>query len=130
MNYYNMLINLTNHPYSSWEETQKEASHKFGECIDLPFPEIDPNADEISIEIITEEYYNKIIDLTNKHNSTPIVHLMGEMTFLYSMANKLREEGIRCIASTSKRNTVDIGDGQKTITFSFVRFRDYYTLNQ
>lgn len=39
-----MLINLSNHPYEKWDETQKQAAiEAFGRVEDYPFPPIDPN---------------------------------------------------------------------------------------
>lgn len=121
-----MLINLTNHPYSAWDENQKKAAEQFGECTDLPFPPIDPTAGNEEVEALADEYLHKITTMVKEDNAQPVVHLMGEMTFLFALANKLKENGIRCVASTSERSTTDMGNGQKTITFKFVRFRDYY----
>ncbi len=121
-----MLINLTNHPSSQWEEAQLQAAEQFGVCVDMPFPVIDPNASFDEIDILAEEYFSKIEELAREKSSTPVVHLMGEMTFLFSLANKLKDSGIRTIASTSKRSSIDLGNGQKKIEFNFVRFRDYY----
>lgn len=120
-----LLINLTNHPFEQWDEKQKEASLQFGSCIDMPFPAIDPTADEEEIENIAEEYLQKIITIGEKKNARPVVHLMGEMTFMHNLTNKLKENDIRCIASTSKRISNDLGNGQKQINFQFVRFRDF-----
>ena len=33
-----MLINLTNHPLSKWDEAQLQAAAQYGECVDIPFP--------------------------------------------------------------------------------------------
>ncbi len=121
-----MLINLTNHPYAQWSDEQKQAAEQFGSCVDLPFPAVDPSADADDIDALADEYLQKILDISKHEESEPVVHLMGEMTFLYALANKLRDKNIRCVASTSERNTIDLGGGQKEIQFSFVRFRNYF----
>lgn len=42
-----MLLNLSNHPSSLWcDEQIKAAETLFGEIVDLPFPQVDPNGDE------------------------------------------------------------------------------------
>lgn len=42
-----MLLNLSNHPSSLWCDEQKKAAETlFGEIVDLPFPQVDPNGDE------------------------------------------------------------------------------------
>lgn len=49
---------------------------------------------------------------------------MGEMTFTYALVNLLKDAGIKCIASTTKRNVEEI-DGKQVSTFQFVQFREY-----
>lgn len=121
-----MLINLTNHPSAQWDEAQKQAAAQYGKCVDLPFPAVDPSANKEDIEVLTDEYLQKIMDIAKQEDSEPVVHLMGEMTFLFTLANKLKDKNIRCIASTSERNTIELGNGQKEIHFTFVQFRDYF----
>ena len=52
------------------------------------------------------------------------VHIMGEMNFTYSLVSKLKAHNIRCVASTTKRETVEEND-VKISKFNFVRFREY-----
>lgn len=120
------LINLSNHPSSTWSEFQiHTAQAQFGEIEDIPFPEINPEWDEDEIESLAESYLERVKVLVNDRVCTPVVHLMGEYTFCFSLAKKLKEEGVRVIVSTSKRQSVMNADGTKTIQFNFVRFRDY-----
>ena len=51
---------------------------------------------------------------------------MGEMTFTYALAQKLKNAGIPCVASTTVREVIDHGDGRKEAQFRFVRFRPYF----
>lgn len=120
-----MLLNLTNHPSTHWDEAQLQAAALYGECIDIPFPAIDAEGDEEYIDRITDEYLQKIVDIADSEQSKVTVHLMGEMTFTFLLVEKLQSVGIPCIASTSVRQTKDLGNGQKEITFKFVRFREY-----
>jgi len=122
-----MLINLSNHPYAQWNEEQKRASETFGDCVDLPFPSIDPDGDEEYIVRMAEEYYQKIVQFVETEPNVKVtVHLMGEMTFLYALLEKLKQNNIRCIASTTQRKGIDLGNGRKDIQFQFVRFRYYF----
>ena len=57
-----MFVNFTNHPSEVWGEKQTYEARKFGEIIDIPFPEVDPYADENMIEKLSEEYLQKMID--------------------------------------------------------------------
>ena len=52
------------------------------------------------------------------------VHLMGEMNFTFALITKLKARGIKCVASTTQRETVEEG-GVKVSKFNFVRFREY-----
>ncbi|MCX7954782.1 MAG: CRISPR-associated protein [Bacteroidales bacterium] len=115
-----MLINLTNHPFESWSEEQKKAAINFyGEVVDMPFPEVDPFGDEQYIDQLTNLYLDKILAM--KPNA---VHIMGEMTFCFCMIQKLKQNNITCIASTTKR-TIELVEGNLIKIFKFVRFRKY-----
>lgn len=50
---------------------------------------------------------------------------MGEMTFTYLVVTRLKELGIKCIASTTERKTSYSEDGTKMSEFLFVMFREY-----
>ena len=122
-----MLINLSNHPYAQWSEDQKQAAERFGDCTDLPFPSIDSEGGEAYIVRLAEDYMQKVIQIAKtKRNEKVTVHLMGEMTFVYALLEKLRQAEIRCIASTTQRMGIDLGNGRRDIQFHFVRFRYYY----
>ena len=117
------FINFSNHPSSSWSEEQLAAAREFGEIQDLPFPNIDENLDEACIDSLTDDYLEKIKEMSG--GEPCIVHIMGEMTFTYSLVNKLKAEGYTCLASTTKRDVVVLPDGSKQVRFHFCRFRKY-----
>ncbi len=119
-----MLINLSNHPFSSWSTKQRQAAEAYGECIDLPFPAINPSWDEEQIEKLSSEYFDKIIAMGSGHKQLT-VHLMGELTFCFSLLRKLQRAGIRCVASCAQRNVEDAPDGVKRVIFAFENFREY-----
>lgn len=113
-----MLLNLSNHPSTSWSESQLAAAG--GNVVDLAFPQVAPDGDEAYIEHLVNDYYNKIITF----QGITAVHIMGEMTFCYKLITKLKAHNIRCLASTTKRETVE-ENGVKISKFNFVRFREY-----
>ena len=115
-----MLLNLSNHPTTSWSESQLAAAGGRDNVIDLPFPTVSPDGDEAYIEQLANEYYNKI----NAMEDITAVHIMGEMNFTFALVTKLKAEGIKCVASTTKRETVE-ENGVKISKFNFVRFREY-----
>lgn len=121
-----MLINLSNHPFELWSNEQREAALRFGECMDLPFPVVDPTGDEAYIDALANTYCKKVLSLVvNSNRTQATVHLMGEMTFTYALLKRLELENITCIASTSARNVVELTNGQKEVQFLFVKFRHY-----
>jgi hypothetical protein len=119
-----MLINFTNHTSSEWAEDQLKASAVYGQIIDIPFPYIDPEWDESVINSMAAGYAGKCIEMTNSDIKDSAVHIMGEMTFCYSVIKKLREAEIKCLASTTKREVTAEGS-LKLTEFRFVRFREY-----
>ncbi len=119
-----MLVNLTNHSFNQWDETQqKTAISFFGEVVDIPFPSVPPQADPFEIDRMTDEYLNKI--QTVAQNNEVVVHIMGEMTFCYALISKLQKENIKCVASTTERKVRYLPTGEKAIEFNFVQFREY-----
>lgn len=115
-----MLLNLSNHPKDSWQPEQLgEARKLFGEVIDMPFPAVPPDADERALQTLVDEYIDKILEL-----APAAVHIMGEMTFTCRLVSKLKQVGIKCIASTTERIAEEF-QGKKLVQFRFVRFREY-----
>lgn len=118
-----MLVNFSNHPSRYWDKEQIEATHDYGELVDMPFPQIVPNASDEELQKMSEEYIQRIMSLSAPKEIT--VHIMGEMTFTFMVVTKLKELGIKCIASTTERKTSYSEDGTKMSEFSFVKFREY-----
>ena len=121
-----MLLNLSNHTIKRWDKKQLlEAEYLFGKVVDLPFPAINPLASEAEIEELSLQYLNvcteKLFSSQEKNNG---VHIMGELTFVFSLVKKLLEKDIICIASTTERN-VKFKNNIKTAEFNFVKFRKY-----
>ncbi|MCL2650338.1 MAG: CRISPR-associated protein [Candidatus Azobacteroides sp.] len=121
-----MLINLSNHPSTKWSPQQLAATQVYDEIIDLSFPDVDPSGDDEYIQSLVNEYVDKIINNSQFSilNSQLTVHIMGEMTFTFSIVNALQNRGIMCIASTTERIALE-ENGLKTSEFRFVRFRKY-----
>ncbi len=93
--------------------------------MDLPFPEIEPDASEDTVIEMADLFLGKILDLLkDSHESLNAVHLMGEMTFCFALGTLLLGKGIPCVASTTRREVVQDGLS-KTSIFNFCRFRRY-----
>lgn len=118
-----LLINLSNHPYAEWQEEQREAAKIYGTCIDIPFPQIDPNADDNQLESIVDKYARQVKEYVKTYEVT--AHIMGEMCFTYRLIKRLSSIGIRCICSTSYRLVHDEDNGKRYVEFHFKKFRNY-----
>ena len=117
-NFTTMLLNLSNHPSALWTAEQLAAAGS--KVTDLPFPQVDPDGDEAYIDRLTDEYLHKILAM----NNIDAVHIMGEMNFMFTLICKLKAHGIKCVASTTQRETEE-ENGVKISKFKFVRFREY-----
>ena len=122
-----MFINLSNHPSANWSAEQTEAAKRlYGAIVDLPFPAVDPAGDEAYIAALADEYCQNVLVISGDENVT--VHLMGEMTLTFALLQRLLSHGILCVASTTRRETVEYPDGRKESSFKFVRFRKYNSI--
>lgn len=119
----NLFINLSNHPSGSWSESQLKVAAEYGNIVDLPFPQVNEDGDEKYIEDLVDTYFAKVIELSGNIPCT--IHLMGELNFSFALVNKLKGMGYNCIASTTKRNVIELPDGSKNVAFEFCRFRKY-----
>ena len=117
-----IFINLTNHPIEKWDDKQRKEASVYGNLMNMQFPTIEPEATTDDVRELANHFVHEIKVINATHDVT--VHIMGEMTFTFSVVEQLKALGIRCLASTTKRNVEEI-NGQKISTFEFVQFRDY-----
>lgn len=118
-----LFINLSNHPLRHWGDAQRAAAEEYGEIVDLPFPAVDGQSSEQEVSLLADSYVGRIMSMGSPQELT--VHIMGELTFTFMVVTRLKELGIRCVASTTERKTTYNADGVKLSEFSFVRFREY-----
>ena len=119
-----MLINLSNHPSDKWSEAQTAAANEqFGEIVDLPFPQIAPDATKADITKIAQDYLARVQQIGQPNDTA--IHIMGEMTLTYQLVALLKDAGYRCYASTTVREVYEQEPGKKTVIFQFVNFREY-----
>ncbi len=116
-----MLINLSNHPFAQWGEEQQRAASVYGECRDMPFPQIPTEWGSDQVGELADKYAAEIMAL----DGDKTVHIMGEQTFCFSLITKLLKEGIACVASCTERDVTQLPDGSKQVRFHFARFRNY-----
>lgn len=114
-----MFVNFTNHPSAIWGKKQYDEARIYGEIVDVPFPEVDPTADEDYITSLADTCMKEIL----KHHPTAVL-CQGEFCLAYQVIGRCKTLGIPVLAACSERCVEEIGN-QKTVTFSFVRFRRY-----
>jgi len=119
-----IFINLSNHRTEKWSKTQLEEAQKYGEVRDMAFPNIDPNFTEEEINNLVNEYYTEIIKYNN-----PVIMVQGEFIFTFRLVTKLKEAGVKVVASCSQRKVIErVNESGATIReseFSFVCFKEY-----
>lgn len=119
-----MLINLSNHVFDNWDQSQKKGAIKqFEAVVDFPFPKVDPNASIAEIEKLADDIVDEI---SIKYDLPYSIHVMGEFTLCYQLVTRFLKLNIKCYASTTIREEkVNTGEEKYTV-FRFVQFRPYY----
>ena len=121
----NHFVNWSNHPSSSWSEEQYAAASALGEVVDIPFPNIPPDSDIQEVDSLARSGVESILAAYPDKKRT-VIHIQGEMTFLYRALLLLEKEGYRAVASTSERQVTIASTGEKVVRFDFSGFRDYF----
>lgn len=120
-----MLLNLSNHPSGQWSEAQlQKAIEQFGQVVDMPFPVINPEGDEMYIKDLAHTYLQRILAMCERYPDIT-VHIMGELNFCFALVELLKKSGIACVASTTTRKVIIANNSKKVSEFEFVRFRYY-----
>lgn len=119
-----MFLNISNHKSENWSMNQTSEAKKYGEIVDIPFPAVNPRESDEYMNDLVDEYYQKVMEYKN-----PIVMIQGEFVFTYRLVNKLKQAGIKVVASCSERRvTEEIDENGCTIRrsqFEFIKFREY-----
>lgn len=117
-----LFINFSNHPSEGWGEEQITKAKRYGQVVDLPFPQVDPLMPSEQVRSLSDECVKAILGMGNP--ATMTVHVMGEMTLVFHVVTSLLKQGVHCIASTTERIATE-ADFTKVSEFRFVTFRDY-----
>lgn len=132
-----MFINISNHNSAKWSVEQTKAAKKWGNIVDMPFPNIPATWTTAQVETAAQEMAR---DIDNKFWSgwtgdgapeSITIMVQGEMGFTHAFVNWIREfaPGITVVTACSERvahETVDEnGATHKTVVFDFVQFREF-----
>jgi len=116
-----MLINLSNHPFSTWPEAQQhDAIQHYISVVDIEFPHIEP-----------EWKYEKLVDIANNlltrvlSNKADAIYVVGEHVFTFMLVRLFQKNGLKCINAKSKRLITELENGSVSKSFQFKGFREY-----
>lgn len=119
-----MFINLSNHFSDKWSKKQIEAARIYGEIINLPFPQVNPQSTSEDMDKLADNYYDRIT-----YFNDPVVMLQGEFIFTFRVTVKLKEAGIKVLAGRSERKVIESVNGEGLVerksVFEFVGFMEY-----
>lgn len=134
-----MFINYTNHPSDAWGEKQRAEASKYGEILDIHFPDISPQMTVHEMNEFVKGETEKIIALVKSDDPSAVL-CQGESGFTYMLVNSLLnkklsahrwESGLRnlkVVSAVSERKVIEIIEGdvtQKKSEFCFEGFREY-----
>lgn len=119
-----IFVNCSNHPSNRWSETQTKAAEEYGKIIDVPFPVVECDLSSEQLEKLAD----KMVDVILSYNPKAVM-CMGEFVVCYRITRKLKEKGIRVLASSSERKVREQVDTDGTVKkksiFVFRGFREY-----
>lgn len=117
------FANISNHPAERWDGAQKSAAAAMinnGEVLDFPFPVVATSATAEDITRMANAIAKDVLGMGCTH-----AMVAGQMNLVYKLVQVLKTAGVQCYAAVSDRNTIDNGDGTKTVRFDFVKFLEY-----
>lgn len=125
-----MFINLSNHPSEKWSDKQLEEAKKYGDVVDMQFPQISTELRSADIDALVFEYYLKIKELRRDEVKKPfVVMVQGEFVFTYRLVSALKNEEIMAVAARTERvvkEIVEDGIPKKVSEFNFAGFMEYW----
>lgn len=134
-----MFINYTNHPSASWGEKQTNEAKKYGEIVDMLFPNIPPQMTVHELVDLAKTESDKVVAAVEFEKDSAVL-CQGESVFTYMMVNNLLDKkisthsqqigliGLKVVSAVSERKVVEIIEEdvtQKKSEFCFEGFREY-----
>jgi len=126
-----VAINLSNHPSDKWSQEQRDAFYSLVmegyqnwkvdfQIIDIPFPNVPPEADILEVKEIAENVLKELGEYNFKY-----IMCQGEFSLTYNLVKMLKGWEKIPVVATTKREVVEKENGEKISVFKFVRFRVY-----
>ena len=124
-----LFVNVSNHPMKEWSQEQLKAAAILGEdgTFEVQFPQVGPEWSKVDIRLESVRIYDLILSgisawmhshplSANLYSPKVTVHLMGEQSLFFFLANFLLDKGFSVVVSTTER--------KKKANFQFVKFRE------
>ncbi len=121
-----MFINFTNHSVSMWSNTQKKDAEKYGEIVEVKFPNVSPHSSTNDIKLYADDCVSQIVNLLPDDEDNAVL-CQGEFSLCVAVIEKLKSRNIKVLCACSERQVVEDFDGEKNIKkseFRFVGFRE------
>lgn len=118
-----MFVNFSSHSSCEWSSKQRNEARKFGEIVDIAFPDVAPEAEEQQIEETAAAYAAKIIAM-----KPDVVMCQGEYSLTFHVVLRLLSAHIRVVCACTERCAIcthNETDTKIESLFSFVKFRNY-----
>lgn len=123
-----MLINLTNHPISRWNEEQmQKAEALYGSISDYSFPAVPVEYTAEDVAHLADKIVKEILDRRIEGTRFAVM-CQGEFTLTYALVSRFQREGVEVISAVSERIVKEEKVGEeirKTAIFKFGGFREY-----
>ena len=121
-----MLINLSNHPHLNWSDSHFTLTSTLPENFNsISFPHIQAELGSENLDEIVHSYLTEILDLVKQFDAKDFtVNIQGDSIFVFRLVNLLKQLNIICVASTNKRDGINLGT-KKVVKFKFTRFREF-----
>lgn len=120
------LVNISNHPSEKWSEQQKA---NWDEIIDIPFPQIPPEATLDKVINMARSMFDSIFNKIDNPRDYAF-HVTGEFSFVFNFVSLLKEHNLRAVIACTQREvqekTMEDGTTQKVSVFKFIQWRDMY----
>ena len=128
-----IFLNVSNHPSAIWSARQRENAETYGQILDIPFPGVNPHADENEIRDMAEQLFADIIGVymesVGETDKDEILRNGGEFTLTFALIERLKEIHATVVAACSQRvvheEQMERGKSRKVVEFEFVCFRKY-----
>ena len=120
-----VLINISNHPSEKWSDEQKA---RWTKIIDIPFPNVPADSDEIATMEIAAKVIDQITKIMSEDTNARYLMIQGEFTLCYFLFEVIRRAvDVGIAIPTTERTTVETtnpdGTTTKSSVFKFVRWR-------